>query len=85
MDDLRGATFIKNPMIMVPSMYTEPSRFAKVVAIGSQVRQNGDVKIGDTILCNRYPKSAQPFPWDQRRLCLVREDDLLCLVTESRT
>lgn len=33
-DDLRGAKFMADTRIHVPEMYTEPSRFATVVALG---------------------------------------------------
>ena len=81
-DSLRGVSLnaeMGENRIIVPSMYTEPSRMARVVAIGPEVL---DVEVGDLVLCNRYPTSAQNFKWQGKTIVTVKESEILAKVGE---
>lgn len=59
-DDLRGGMFISDSRIYVPEMYTEPSRFATVVALGPMRWVPGTwwyMKDGEPI------NGVQPYDW----------------------
>lgn len=42
------------------------------------------VRIGDTVLCNRYPKSARPIIWQGQEFVIVDENEILAKVEERR-
>jgi co-chaperonin GroES (HSP10) len=117
-DDLRGGPLLTDARIYIPEMYTEPSRFATVVALGPERRTIGEwwkvnsapfrwpvvpentiqnahgdwweyfppqripftVDVGDTVLCNRYPKSARPIIWQGQEFVIVDKDEILARV-----
>jgi co-chaperonin GroES (HSP10) len=98
-DDLRGGRFFSDSRIHIPEMYTEPSRFASVVAVGPMRWIPGtfwhfatgkrwlegyyepfSVNVGETVLCNRYPKSARPILWRGQDFVIVDENEILAKV-----
>lgn len=81
-DDLRGAPIGKQSRIIIPEAYKESSRLAKVLAIGPEVAQSGDVKPGDTVLCNRYPQSAWAFEWQGKEIVSVKAEEILAKVSQ---
>lgn len=78
-DDLRGAAYLgKNTRIVIPSKYTEPSRFATVLAIADDCET--ELKVGDIVLCTRYPKTCQPFEHEGEKFVTVKEEEILARV-----
>lgn len=84
-DDFRNAPleFNIDQKLVIPDCAKEPSRLAKVVQLG-----DGDyeyaVRVGDLVLCNRYPQSFQGFEWNGERYALMREDEILSVVEVTR-
>ena|ERR1700722_10621985 len=74
-DDLRGSS--PASPIIAPGMYAETSRYAKVVAISDKARQSlPELDAGDTVICDRYPPSAQAFEFEGRKLVTVNADEI---------
>lgn len=90
-DDIRGWPVniaLKQNAIIAPTMFSEPSRFGKVVAIGDGKLKDGrqhrfEVKLGDIVLCERYPKSGHSVSWQGTKLFAMREIQILAIVRES--
>jgi co-chaperonin GroES (HSP10) len=72
-DDIRGTPLVGKSLLIAPGQYTEPSRLAKVVAVGSEVL---DIKPGWTVMCNRYPHSAWEIRWEGRKYVSVKADEI---------
>ena len=72
-DDMRGAPIMSKSKLIAPGQYVEPSRLAKVVAVGREVR---DIKPGWTVLSSRYPHSAWQITWEGRDLVSVTQDEI---------
>ena len=84
-DDYRGAPIGNSSCIVIPDVAKEPSRLAKVVALGNGKMQDGtvyefSVKVGDTVLCTRYPKSGAGVKWQDKELFLMSETEILAKV-----
>ncbi len=87
-DDFRQAPLDYNlrQTLIIPDRAKEPSRLAKVLALGSEPAQDGvhypfTVAIGDIVLCNRYPKSFQGFHWGEEKVAVVSETEILAVVS----
>jgi co-chaperonin GroES (HSP10) len=89
-DDIRGwpvNVSMKQSMIIAPALFAEPSRLGKVVAIGDGKLKDGrvhtfEVKVGDIVLCERYPQTGAGLKWRGRELFFMREIDILAIVKE---
>jgi co-chaperonin GroES (HSP10) len=58
-DECRNTKVNLEPRIIIPDCAKEPSRLAKVLAVGDGKMQDGqrhifEVAVGDTVLCRRY-------------------------------
>ncbi len=89
-DDFRQAPLDYNlrQTLIIPDRAKEPSRLAKVLALGSEPAQDGvhypfTVAVGDIVLCNRYPKSFQGFHWGEEKVAVVSETEILAVVMPS--
>lgn len=87
MDDFRGAPLDWNlrQSIVIPDMAKEPSRLGKVVAIGDGRMQDGSVyefpvKVGDTVLSTRYPKSGAGGKFRGKPFYFMSADEILAKV-----
>jgi chaperonin GroES len=71
--------------LIIPDTAKEKPQEATVIALGSGRREKDgkltpfEVKIGDTVLVSKYGGSEVKF--DDRKYTLVREDDVLGIVT----
>jgi co-chaperonin GroES (HSP10) len=75
-ETLRGAPL--DSTIIVPGKYAETPQTAKVVAMSPQAMQLlPEVKVGDTVFCQRYPQSAWSFKHEGRELVSVKAEDIL--------
>lgn len=86
-DDYRGAPLNHslNSRIVIPDVAKEPNRLAKVVAIGNGRMHDGtqyefSVKVGDIVLCTRYPKTGAGVKWQGKELFFMSESEILALV-----
>jgi len=77
--DARGTPLLhkQRSVVLTDDYQDEPSRLAKVVAVGRGVL---DVKTGWTVLCNRYPASAWSFEHEGRELVSVKQDEILARI-----
>lgn len=80
-DEARNSALFSKSAIIIPSQYAETSRLAKVVALGKDV--DCTIRVGDTVLCNRYPTSAQAFRFEGIELVSVKQDEILARIGES--
>lgn len=78
-DEVRGARLNFKPRILVPYQAAEPSRFAKVLAIGPKVAQNGLIHVGDIVLCQRYG-GAEAKDSKGEQFFFMRESEILAKV-----
>ena len=83
-DDFRNAPldFNLRQTIVIPDCAREPSRLAKVKQLGEN-GANGyeyDVRVGDIVLCNRYPSSFVGFEWRGEKVALMLEEEILAKV-----
>jgi co-chaperonin GroES (HSP10) len=76
-DDMRGAPLNLESRIVIPTMYAEPSRYSKVLAVGPLCVE---VRPGDVVLSGRYPSSAWAFEHEGRTLVSVKEDEILAKI-----
>lgn len=76
-DEIRGTPLLGTSKIIQPARYAETSRLAKVIAVGPKCTE---VSVGWTVLCNRYPSSAQAFKIEDRELVSVKEDEILARI-----
>lgn len=76
-DDLRGGPVQLESRIVIPSVYTEPSRFSRVVSVGPLATE---LKSGDIVMSGRYPHSAWSFEHEGRELVSVKEDEILARI-----
>jgi co-chaperonin GroES (HSP10) len=84
-DDYRGSPLLSHSSIIIPDIAKEPSRLAKVVAIGDGRLQDGtqhvfSVKVGDLVLCQRYPKTGAGVKWHGNELFFMSETEILAKV-----
>jgi co-chaperonin GroES (HSP10) len=89
-DDFRNAPLNYNlrQTLVIPDCAKEPSRLAKVLALGPDTEQNGEryeysVAPGDIVLCNRYPQSFQRFRWKDELFEVLKEDEILSKVVTN--
>jgi chaperonin GroES len=88
-DDYRGSPLSLTPSkIVIPDIAKEPSRLAKVVALGDGRLQDGtqyefSVKVGDLVLCQRYPKTGAGVKWRGKDLFFMSETEILARVEVS--
>lgn len=78
-DDLRGGRVITDSRVVIPSMYTESSRFSTVISIGSKARV--DFKPGDTVFTGRYPVTAQSFKYEDREFVSIEDHEFMALIS----
>ena len=64
--------------LYLPDSAREKSQVAKVVAVGHAVK---GVKVGDNILYREY--SATDFQLDGKKYLVVKEEDVLAIVTNK--
>jgi len=78
-DDARGARLFQRErsVVLTDEYQDEPSRLARVVAVGLRVIEP---KVGWTVLCNRYPASAQSFKFEGQEFVSVKEDEILARI-----
>ena len=86
-DDFRNAPieFNMSQTLIIPDCAKEPSRLARVIALGDGKMKNGEryefsVAPGDIVLCNRYPSSFRDFRWNDEVISLMSEDEILAKV-----
>lgn len=78
-DEVRGARLNTKPLIVVPYQAAEPSRLAKVVAIGPKVACG--IIPGETVLCQRYG-GAETKDAKNEKYFFMREEEILARVIE---
>jgi co-chaperonin GroES (HSP10) len=80
-DDFRNAplNFNLRQTIIIPDCAKEPSRLARVLALGQKGYQYS-VKVGDIVLCPRYPSSFQGYEWRGEKFAVMREEEILAKV-----
>jgi len=78
-EEVRGASLNIKPKIIVPYQAAEPSRLAKVLAIGPKVAQNGDLKPGMIVLCQRYG-GAESRDAEHARYFFMQEKEIVAIV-----
>jgi chaperonin GroES len=84
-DDFRQAKLNLDPRVIIPDCAKEPSRLAKVLAVGTGKLQNGErhlfsVRPGDTVLCLRYG-GAEAKAANGERFFFMRESEILAKVS----
>lgn len=84
-DEARGSTLRLKQTILIPDVAKEPSRLGRVVALGNGRMPDGkthyfDVRVGDVVLCPRYPKSGTGIEWRGRKLFWMRDSEILAKV-----
>jgi co-chaperonin GroES (HSP10) len=86
-DDFRNAPLDYNlrQKLIIPDCAKEPSRLAKVVALGDGVMRNGEryeftVAPGDIVLCSRYPSSFRSFRLGEEQVALMSEEEILAKI-----
>jgi co-chaperonin GroES (HSP10) len=77
-DDARGTPLVRQSVVLTDEYQNEPSRLAKVLAIGPDVEEL--LFEGDTVFCHRYPPSAWSFNFEGRELVSVKEEDILARI-----
>ena len=87
-DECRNTALNLEPRVLVPDCAKEPSRLARVLALGDGVMRNGEryefsVAPGEIVLCNRYPKSFQSFRWNDEDVHVIREEEILAKIGGS--
>jgi len=80
-DDFRNAPldFNLRQTLVIPDCAREPSRLAKIKQLGDNGYEY-DVRVGDIVLCNRYPSSFVGFEWRGERVALMLEEEILAKV-----
>lgn len=87
-DDIRGWPInlsLKSRTIIAPPHHAEASRLGKVVAIGDGRLSDGEqhefsVKVGDIVLCQRYPASGNAVKWCGKNLFFMSETEILAKI-----
>jgi co-chaperonin GroES (HSP10) len=90
-DDYRKASLDYNltQTLIIPDFAKEPSRLAKVLALGSGDMQDGEryefsVEPGDIVLCPRYPQSCQVIKRSNGEVITVmREEEIIAKVVTN--
>lgn len=84
-DDFRGAPLTKIS-IEIPDAYKEPSRLGKIIAVGDgwmhddergRYQHQFSVKVGDIVLCTRYPKTGTGVKFRGSECFFMREIEIL--------
>jgi co-chaperonin GroES (HSP10) len=75
-DDARNAG-PRQSIVLTDEYQNEPSQYSKIVAVGAEVL---DLKPGDTVFSQRYPKSAWSFKFNGHEIVSVKYDEILAKI-----
>lgn len=64
--------------IVLPSSQQEKQKFGDVVAVGPEVEENGNIKVGDSVLFKPYAGSDVEV--DGEEYLIVKEEEILAII-----